>query len=1348
MKIKALILSLVLIVVSNITEFAVFAEEAYQPAGLIAVGGNNCAYISWTNRNPSGVARIDLYEGTSRIAGTAANPKTNVLIESSGNKRLSKDDGISNNVTVTGLINGTRYDYKLRVINSDGTSVEYENLSVVAGSAEKNIYGWDIEKNGGIYYDFESDGKLSVSSNINPLSGAEVKFVPKLIEELINGKKYQVRFTASAENNDGFSLSWGDEITFTEFTDTEFSSEFVYSGIKPSIVINKMIGNLEIDNFGVYEAGSKKNLVINGNFDKYSTDRMPVNLIAAARDKALTVSWFNPTVGTLVKAELLSSDGEVIKSSENDEISLVSGENNMIYIGGLSNGRTYSYTVRLYFSDGTVTEDSCTSNNLADMGQMLWGAPRGSHDIYGWKEAVNGAPYTRFETQSKCVQSGDGALLIRNNTGNGLANTFQQIGPNLKEAMSEGNTYRLTYYRKNVNTKQYSLIYPGGTYTDYNSNDDWKKITIPDFIYDGETDIRFKFERTAEVYIDSVELYLVRNGNITGENLLVNGDFDTIDMQLLKRSDELKNLIDVCEIYGYSTDYEMSQYMILKYFASYLMNDINNSVSESQLEYNINACDEIYERAKKSLTDKLNGVGKDLKVPRYVTSDISINKSSFLADVQLDGEIIEDYPVIFQGWVGMNMLRGDLDDIYDFGFNIIQQEIGPNSIIVPADNEKGWTVDISGAETLLKTLDRAEKLNISVNVLVSPHYMPGFLYELYPEIAVTQPGFIGFDVTNPVITEVLAAYLNALIPLIKDSPALHSICLTNEPEFHSVAVKNNPELTKRWGDYLKEQYTDISRLNAVYGTRYTDFYAIPMPVNASDSSAPKDDASAIYNDYIMFNYLVFGDFHKFLAETIKDSAPEVPLHTKMQNPFFITDYRGVGGSREISYRGNDYEYLSTFLEINGNDSVSNYYTDHWFKDLEKSFFYDLQRSAKDAPVYNSEEHLQWAGNSYFGYEVARQAYNDLWQGAIHGRSASTMWIWDRSYSSSSTNYNSMLHRPDMLEAVAKASLDMNRLSREITKIQQKKPDVSIFYSQQSRNVDLSFVGYEFRAYQSAVMSGQKVQFVTDKTIDMVHNCSVLIMPNAQAVSDYAVEEIAKFAESGGKVLLMGNNNFRYNEHKENKLLSRYKVISQIEKYADKVSTSVTINQIINWLYGQGLDTVQFVDGSTGELLDTVEWQWTTDGYDMLINVTNYTWEDYDNVKVIVNGKEAGNVTDLITNEELGAEFNLVAHEPRLLRIEGSDEITITNSDNEYTASVNVTNNMPRGEYEPVLIIAVYKADGQLIDVDIDSENVTFGLSSNLSAKVTVPDDGNTYTVKAFLWDGFEKMKPISYKISE
>jgi len=1344
MKIKALILSFILIVVSNITEFAVFAEEAYQPAGLVAVGGNNCTYISWTNRNSSDVARIDLYEGTSRLASTAVKPISNISVESSDNGRLIKDEGISNNITVTGLLNATQYNYRIRVVTTSGTSSEYE-ISATPGT-EKSIYGWEIETTGGRYFDYKITDKLEVKSNINTRSGAQMKLIPKLTKELTAGTKYNVSFTASAENNSGFSHPLGTEETGS-FAEKEYSGEFIYSGSDPSFVIEDGIDKLCIDNFKICKSGGYENLAVNGEFDKYSTDTLPHNLIAAARDKALTVSWFNPTVGTLVKAELLSSDGEVIKSSENDEISLVSGENNLIYIGGLSNGRTYSYTVRLYFSDGLVTEDSCTSNNLADMGQMLWGAPRGSHDIYGWKEAVNGAPYTRFETQSKCVQSGDGALLIRNNTGNGLANTFQQIGPNLKEAMSEGNTYRLTYYRKNVNTKQYSLIYPGGTYTDYNSNDDWKKITIPDFIYDGENDIRFKFERTAEVYIDSVELYLVRDGNITGENLLVNGDFDTIDMQLLKRSDELKNLIDVCEIYGYSTDYEMSQYMILKYFALYFMNDINNSVSESQLEYNINACDEIYERAKKSLTDKLNGVGNDLKVPRYVTSDISIDKSSFLADVELDGEIIEDYPVIFQGWVGMNMLRGDLDDIYDFGFNIIQQEIGPNSIIVPADNEKGWTVDISGAETLLKTLDRAEKLNISVNVLVSPHYFPGFLYDLYPEIKVTQPGFIDFDVTNPVVTEVVTAYLEALIPLIKDSPALHSICLTNEPEFHSVAVKNNPELTKRWGDYLKEQYGDIHRLNAVYGTTYTDFYKIPMPVSSSDASAPKDDASAIYNDYIMFNYLVFGDFHKFLAETIKDSAPEVPLHTKMQNPFFITDYRGVGGSREISYRGNDYEYLNTFLDINGNDSVSNYYTDHWFKDLEKSFFYDMQRSSKDVPVYNSEEHLQWAGNTYFGYEKARQAYNDLWQGAIHGRSASTMWIWDRAYDPASTNYNSMLHRPDMLEAVAKASLDMNRLAKEITKIQQKKPDVALFYSQESRNVNLSFVGTLFKVYESAVMSGQKVGFVTDKSIDNLSDYKVLVMADARSVSDYAAEKIASFAENGGKVLLIGSNNCKYNEHKEIPS-GRSAVIRRIEAYADTVSTFVSIDSLKTWFYGAAGDNVKLVDGSTGKALGKTEWQWVYDGYDILISVTNYSWSDYENVKVLINGVEREVSADLITDEYLGETFNLVAHEPRLLRIEGSDEITITNSDNEYTASVNVTNNMPRGEYEPVLIIAVYKADGQLIDVDIDSENVTFGLSSNLSAKVTVPDDGNTYTVKAFLWDGFEKMKPISYKISE
>ena len=1351
-----------------------------------AVSSNGNVTVSWNNGYADNILKTELYSGGTRLASSAAKPKSQVIITNADNARLSNDINKTNNVVISGLTPGETYLYRLRFTLSGGTVKEYNtSVRVKAGGNTEDGYeksgdyvaSWDSVFVGASYTETvlseeALDGKYSVKvvSNAGGSNGTGYSLlIPMLSSELEAGKDYYLEFSAKSSGRvkfryGAFSGENDNMITVanSNFDWQKYSVRFTAEkGMKPALCFPYDCDEIYFDNFKLFEVNSLNkpqsgNLIKNGDFENSYSNVHAQNLIAVGRDKRLTVSWKNTDIREISYMELVSAEsGEVIASSD---LNTAAGAVNRITVTELQNGKSYSYILKTEYADGSVCADTCKSNILGDKGRLIWYIPMGMQGINGWSEGVRGDPYAKIETTTEEKHGGDTSLKIRSNSENGITGVNQLFGPTLKNTLDKDKTYRLSYWRKTVNSNGFSVS-PSG-YFDSEKNSDWKKITLDDF--EGTDSIYFIFDKGADgIYIDDVELYEISEGKPIGENLLVNGDFENIGSEILKHAEEIKKLLDECESRDISVDSEKSAYMILKRFSEYLVSDENNNVVESTLTYNKNACYSIYEKTKQSLVEKLSGNGFYTDIPRYITSGIEINRQSFLADVKIKNEIKEKYPVFFLGWVGYNMLRGDIDNLYDFGFNIIQQETSPSSMIIEADNEKGYTVDTSGAEWIVDLLKKCEEKNIAVNVLIAPHYFPGFLLEKYPELKVDEPGFIKYDVTNTIAQEVLKDYLKALIPMIKDSKALHSITLTNEPEFHSVAVTENPELTKKWQSYLEELYGNISALNSVYGKSYSSFAEVDMPRSETESYYPNDDSSAAYSDYINFNYKVFGDFHKMLAETIRELAPDIPLHTKMQNPIFITESYGKGGSREITYRGNDYEYLSGFFDINGNDSVSNYYTNHWFRDLEKSLFYDMQTSVKDVPVYNSEEHLQWAGNSYIGPEVAIQVYNDLWQGAIHGRSASTMWIWDRTYNTSSTNYNSILQRPDALANVAKAGLDMNRLSKEITCIQNKPADIAIFYSGNSRNFEKSYLASLNTTYTGAVMSGQKVQLVTDLTIDNLDKHTMLILPNTVSAYDNTVAKIAEFAQKGGKILLIGSDNLIYNEHKQSVSSGkRSSDLTYINSQASFVKLSKRGSDILNsdeiktkikaWLAENGKNKVRVTDSLFNDM-NSVEWQWAYDGDDLIVNISNYSWEDISGAKILVDGNPVSDMIDLITGEELESTMTLGAHVPKLIRVADgkiyshklkfeADGVTCGSPEGKHAKAIAEIVNRSEDEVKVLLSAAVYK-DGKLLSVTSES-NAAAGAKTEISVTSDFPIVGDGYDYKVLLWNISDGMKPI------
>ena len=139
----------------------------------------------------------------------------------------------------------------------------------------------------------------------------------------------------------------------------------------------------------------------------------------------------------------------------------------------------------------------------------------------------------------------------------------------------------------------------------------------------------------------------------------------------------------------------------------------------------------------------------------------------------------------------------------------------------------------------------------------------------------------------------------------------------------------------------------------------------------------------------------------------------------------------------------------------------------------------MQRSFNRKPVFNSENHISRDFSTrYLPPEHFRTA---LWQGAIHGQGATTIWIWERARKDAGSwcFYGSVLDRPGCALAVGTTCMDLNRFAVEVTALQNEKAPVAILYSNPSFINDAAYNDVMNRVYEALNFCGIKVDFISE-----------------------------------------------------------------------------------------------------------------------------------------------------------------------------------------------------------------------------------------------------------------------------
>ena len=481
----------------------------------------------------------------------------------------------------------------------------------------------------------------------------------------------------------------------------------------------------------------------------------------------------------------------------------------------------------------------------------------------------------------------------------------------------------------------------------------------------------------------------------------------------------------------------------------------------------------------------------DVHVARYETGPVSIQDGNFYQN---------DRPIFFTGVGHFGQVRQDVPILTDYGLNIIQIEMGPNSVVVGPEAVDERPI----REDLLAVLDNAASHNVAVNLLISPHYFPGWALERNPELAQCGHGFIQYCIDAPEAREIYERYLRTLMPIIADHPALHSICLSNEPQYdgrcaHSVAKFH------RW---LENKHGAIDALNAICGTGFAAFAEVPIPADASNY--------ALFYEYWRFNQDRFLEFHQFLRALIHEFDPDLPVHAKVMSHAF-----GDPGNFEV---GVDYEAFTLLGTVAGNDCVQTFegdlpreYVQRW---QDMALNYTFQRSvAPDKPVFNSEDHIIGDGDTrYIPESHIRTAY---WTQALHGQGAATTWVWERGQGGDFAE--NILTRVNCVRALGRVALDLNRAALEMYTLQGTTSDMAILYAASSMLPSPDFTAEASAAFEGAYFADTTPAFVTeDQIVAGKHNAYKLIVaPRTSHVPDSVVTALESYLAWGGTVMTVG-----------------------------------------------------------------------------------------------------------------------------------------------------------------------------------------------------------------------------------
>ena len=729
---------------------------------------------------------------------------------------------------------------------------------------------------------------------------------------------------------------------------------------------------------------------------------------------------------------------------------------------------------------------------------------------------------------------------------------------------------------------------------------------------------------------------------------------------------ELSALRDECNAKGISTEYENVDIQTVELFIGNLKKDIEYKQFYRVLNY-YEVLSRIYDECKNALKGYLKGDKTPVSVPRYITGNTYLRDGRYYGMVEEDGHIKEKN-VIFYGYNSFETPTERATYFKNLGHNHMQTDLYPSVFysyksgeFVPKPEEEryGTRTDDYEYGKLLKRLDDAQKNNIAVNLHI--HIM-GFIsapiiedYPDYKESSAWYHHFMPFTPTHPMVQKQAEAAYAEVTKIIDRYDCVKGICLLNEP---TLQLYDKKYYTQGWVEYLKRTYNnDLDKMNVVYDSNYLSFEDVNMPKDVS--------LTPLYHDYRMYCEEIFTEFVSNLVTEFRKYS-DLPISVKIMQQ--TRTYQGDNYTKRFN---TVYEKFHQYMDINGCDAFYKY-DDSSLTLQAKMEWYDYLTSIKKVPVANTEEH--WASdartdkkNDYSKFSVnAIEASG--WQGMMHGAAIQDLWIFsgnDRSRGISGMSANEMegyyvsdvMLIPEAMRKAGRLALDAMRLSDEIYAIQEAERDVGILWSNTTWSYNTKFLNALYKTYTGSVYNGQKVNFVTESTLDQMKDCKIMIIPGCTNVTYEVVKALKEYVDSGARLVIIGENAINYDDHNQpfdKDEIDYIKSKALIVPCDLSTSTSIfeapeNLNDILFGEYKKlGLMDVVVIDKSTGEIAKNVEWIKTNYNGKKLISIFNYDYKYEPDIEIYIDGEKIDRISDIKNLETYEGEFKLESYKPYLI----------------------------------------------------------------------------------------------------
>lgn len=578
----------------------------------------------------------------------------------------------------------------------------------------------------------------------------------------------------------------------------------------------------------------------------------------------------------------------------------------------------------------------------------------------------------------------------------------------------------------------------------------------------------------------------------------------------------------------------------------------------------------------------------------------------------------------------------DMESLSRMGVSLVQRELGG------MDQARPGRVD-GLRRRVDEAFARAKSNAVKVDLLLSPHYFPGDLVQQDPSLGLDHSvgsGFIKFNIDHPVARKTVEEWVNAVVPMVKDSPALFSIGLSNEPTYaHSGRDAYSRE---KWTRYLQDRHGSVDTLNSLYGTSYAKFSDVPVPSTTMPDTIAKMRA---FYDWCIFNKQNFADWHRWLNDIVKRNAPDVPTHAKVM-PFIF--------ERARFHEGMDPELICEITDLAGNDcwaypqsASGNAYS---WKLMD--MWYDLLHSFRGQPVFNSENHLIKDG-ALANSIPPEHTYSVLWQGALHHQGATTIWVWNEPVNASLEG--SIYLRPGNTWSAGKAMLDLNRLGPEVRAVATQKAPVAILYSVTSAFWEPDYEPALMSLYTTLSLLGHQVTFISERQLAAGRrspandSIRLIALPRATHVKEETVRALAGFVSKGGKVFSVGDGSLLRDEYgRERKLpASLSDNLSKAPWSRGETSDEDLATPVESILGKAGVSSpLVLSSATTGRRVWGIQHRVVKEGDTLLISLNNMT-KTPETVVLPVTGV----ITDILNEESIKPKAVILEPmKPRLLRV--------------------------------------------------------------------------------------------------